>query len=75
MRENQMTSITTSTGTTITLDGDKVWATHSGDIETGLIGEIVTIPYGPSYLHTSGRITYGPEVLRAIATLIDGSAE
>lgn len=68
-----MTSIITSTGTIIAVEGSKVWATYGGDIVTGQIGEIVETPNGPAYIHTSGRITYGPEVLRAIATLIDGS--
>lgn len=75
-----MTSITTSTGLRVRLHVDRtgrtqVHATTKDGARLYRVGEVIPTGLGPTFKQNSLSLALSPEVLRAIATLIDGSTE
>ena len=71
-----MTTITTCAGLQASLspDGTQIGVSLLGS-KPFPVGKIVEVREGRAFEPTSMNVRYGPEVLRAIATLIDGSTE
>lgn len=71
-----MTTITTITGLEVSLspDGTQIGVSLLGSKPLP-VGKIVEVREGRAFQPTATNIRYGPEVLRAIATLIDEVTE